>query len=149
MSTINDKSLGKFIRRVRKMRKLKQIDLARAIGRSNQYVCDLEKGRRGTRLSPEMAVMIADYLQVPLNQLISQHIHLAPITSTDKLNQIYRAVRHKSRAKRIMLALDGLISAIGVLKEEVEAKRVTPRAESTIFKASDILNDLKTALVVA
>ena len=149
MSAINDKSLGKFIRRVRKMRKLKQIDLARAIGRSNQYVCDLEKGRRGTRLSPEMAVLIADYLQVPLNQLISQHIHLAPITSTDKLNQIYRAVRHKSRAKRIMLALDGLILAIGVLKEEAEAKRVTPRAESTIFKAGDILNDLKTALVLA
>ena len=149
MSAINEKSLGKFIRRVRKMRKLKQVDLARAIGRSNQYVCDLEKGRRGTRLSPELAVIIADYLQVPLNQLVSQHIHLAPITSTDKLNQIYRAVRHKSRAKRIMLSLDALFLAVNELKEEADAKRVTPRAESTIFRVMDVLNDLKTDLVFA
>ena len=148
MTIPNDKDLGKFIRRIRKHRKLKQTDLARAIGRSNQYVCDLEKGRRGLRMSPELALTIADYLQVPLNQLISHHVELSPITNTDKLNQIYRAIRHKTRAKRIMLALEGLLNASDELKDEVLQKRVTPRGENIIFRVGSLVKDLQTALTM-
>ena len=148
MSAPDDKSLGKFIRRVRKARKIKGSQLARAIGKSNAYVCDLEKGRRGQNISPEMAMQIADYLQIDAAQLFAHHPNLAPVTNTSKLNQIYRAIRHKSRAKRILLSLEGLQKVVDELKDEVTAKQVTPRAESTILRGAGLLKDLQIALTV-
>lgn len=146
--TVNDKSLGKFIRRIRKHRKLKQTDVARAIGRTSAFVCDLEKGRRGANLSENVAMQLAEYLNVPYSQLISYHPKLAPTTNTDKLNQVYRAIRHKGRAKRIMLSLEGIQKVFSELLEEVNARKVTPRAENAIYKGSELAKELQNALTV-
>jgi hypothetical protein len=99
-------------------------------------------------MKPEMALTIAEYLNVPLNELLKHHIDLAPIKNKDKLNEIYRAVRHKHRAKRIMLSLEGLVEVMEELKEEVKTKRVIPRAENAINRGADLLKDLQTAFLV-
>jgi transcriptional regulator with XRE-family HTH domain len=146
MSSPDEKSLGKFIRRMRKHRKLKGVDLARALGKSPSYVCDLEKGRRGLRMSPEVAVQIAEYLNIPLHQITSRHTHLAPVTNTDKLHEVYRAMRHKGRAKRVLVALESLDIELESLLEDAAPSKVPPRVSGAIFKVAGLFKDLKIAL---
>jgi transcriptional regulator with XRE-family HTH domain len=148
MSTPDDKALGKYIRRVRKHRKLKAVDLARALGKSPSFVCDLEKGRRGLRLSPHIAVQISEYLNVPLKDITSRSFHLSPVTNTDKLNEIYRAMRHKGRAKRIIIALDAMKKEVSELKEDAQPGRLPPRVQDSIFRLAEVFADLQNALTV-
>jgi transcriptional regulator with XRE-family HTH domain len=62
--------LGTYLRDARKRRGLRLADVANAIGRTTQFVCDIEKGRRGGRwLQAQTVAMWAGYLEIPVSTI--------------------------------------------------------------------------------
>jgi transcriptional regulator with XRE-family HTH domain len=56
-------TLGDTIQAVRMCDEVSQVDLAKRVGLSRQYLCDIEKGRRP--VSPDLAVRLARALGYP------------------------------------------------------------------------------------
>lgn len=56
--------MGRFLREARRRRGHTQADVAAAIGRHPQYVSEVERGARGARMSPLVAVTWAHYLSL-------------------------------------------------------------------------------------
>lgn len=54
--------MGDWLRNARLQRRHTQKDVADAIGRGIQYVCDVEKGRRGHKMDPVIALLWCEYL---------------------------------------------------------------------------------------
>lgn len=106
--------LGKFIRNTRNIRKISQASLARAIGHSPAYVCDLEKGRRGTKISPLTAIKIANYLNVTI-ELMFENAGIGGDESAYEYADIVLRNIDAERGERIGRSLSTLREVAGQL----------------------------------
>jgi len=62
-------SFGRLIESTRLCDEISQVELARRVGVSRAYLCDIEKGRRS--VSPELAAHFAKELGYSVNQFVA------------------------------------------------------------------------------
>lgn len=67
----NVREMGRWLARARVQRGHRQQDVADAIGRSNRYVSDVERGYRGHRMDPVIALLWCDYLVLEPTQMFA------------------------------------------------------------------------------
>jgi len=63
--------MGRWLREARVSQNLTQTDVAAAIGRSAQYVCEVEYGKRGGRMDPVMGLLWCEYLSLDPAELFA------------------------------------------------------------------------------
>lgn len=49
---------GEYLRQLRECRSLRQVDIAKSLGVSSVYVCDIEKGRRNPPSADKLDVLV-------------------------------------------------------------------------------------------
>lgn len=107
--------LGEFLRRERIKRRMTLGDIAKAIGRSVSYVCDVESGRRGGSKMPEGVVALwADYLEIPIVEFATKQE--PPRARSARVGNYMRILRSRKRHERLILA-------VGDLKQLLVTKR--------------------------
>lgn len=123
--------LGKYLRVLRKERKLRLADVGRACNRSAAFICDLEKGLRGKRPRPEMLIQLAEYFQVPVTAMLEKGGLII-----DKENENYKlymkVTRNKVKSERIRLTF-------GVIHELLSELEVATVAVPPLRKMVDSL----------
>jgi len=110
--------LGNFLRSMRIKRGRKSSEVARALDKSVQYVCDIEMGRRGgSHLAFETACKWASYLNIPAASITKrQNINSKLDLNDDKARSYFRIVRNKTRATKLRVALSELSSTVARLR---------------------------------
>lgn len=62
-------TFGRLIESIRQCDEISQVELAKKVGVSRAYLCDIEKGRRS--VSPEIAAHFAKVLGYSVNQFVA------------------------------------------------------------------------------
>ena len=62
-------SFGRLVEATRVCDEISQVELAKRVGVSRAYICDIEKGRRS--VSPELAAQFAKELGYSVNQFVA------------------------------------------------------------------------------
>jgi transcriptional regulator with XRE-family HTH domain len=120
--------LGKYIRTLRKERRLKLVDVGRACNRSAAFICDIEKGVRGKRPNPEMLIQLAEYFNVPVTSMLEKG-GLVVEEKSESYKLYLKVTRNKVKSMRIVNAftvINELIMELEtVVVEYPAARRVT------------------------
>lgn len=111
--------LGKFIRALRKDRKLKLADVGRGVGRSAAYICDVEKGVRGIRPNPIFLVKLADYFEVPVTTMLEKGGIVI-----DEDNENYKMYLKITRSKTRSELMNQRFTVLFELLDELETATV-------------------------
>jgi transcriptional regulator with XRE-family HTH domain len=135
-------ALGKYIRSLRKERKLRLADVGRAVNRSAAFICDLEKGVRGKRPNPEMLIQLAEYFQVPATMMLQKG---GLVTNPDNQNfQLYlKATRNKVKSALINERFSTLFE---LLMELESATLNTPPLRKLVDSTITTVRELQQAL---
>ena len=116
---------GSWVRKLRKQRGYSQKQLGMAVGKSHSWICELEKGRRGIRMSdPQFYIALAEYLNVPLNTVLDA-ANIPKNKKDIRYHAVYKMVRNRSIAQRIINitnALESTSKAINVETTDYGAK---------------------------
>ena len=134
-----DNTFGRYLKRVRVARHLKQKDVGAAIGKSTAYICDLEKGRRGVvgSINPLILIQLADYLNVPVSEIL----YRAGVIDKEleaRYGQYYKILRSKIRAQRVGKCLESC-------KNDVE--RLIIVTNGTGGEVGELLNVLQSRIL--
>lgn len=138
----SEKELGRFIKRARKARNLKLRQVADAIGKSPQYICDIEKGRRGQNMHPLLAVKLAEFLNVPIAAILNRAGVIIDENEV-KYKQILRLTRNNLQSTRILNTFSNAYDAIERLKTLTE---VGSPAKKLVQTLGDLVRELDSAL---
>lgn len=137
--------LGRFLKKARKARRLRLRHVAAAIGKSIAYMSDLENGRRGKNLNPNLAVQLAEFLNVPVTTLFTLS-GVTDIPTAEKAADYLKLVRNKERASRLADAIDVATETALLLCEmadDVGVPSIKQLAEKLIVSIHDIEIALK------
>ena len=104
----NYRYFGSWVRQLRLKRGYSQRQVALAVGKSTSWVCELEKGRRGVRIQdPEFYIALAEYMNVPLGAVLDA-ANIPKTKEDQRHHSVYRMVRNRSIAQRIVKTIDEL-----------------------------------------
>jgi transcriptional regulator with XRE-family HTH domain len=134
--------LGDFVRRIRLERKYQITFVAKACGVSQQYVCDVEHGRRGQKMEASLAARLAACLDVPVHDIISRLDKLSE-KEMQAYSAYYRVLRSSVRATRVF----NLMRTLKDHAARVRIARMSGREADKALQAFEItLNELDKTL---
>ncbi len=135
-------NLGTFLRSIRKKRGYKSSEVARALNKSVQYVCDIEMGRRGgSHLAPESIVAWANYLNIPISSITKrQNIDSRLDMLDEKARSYFRIVRNKARAAKLREGMSELSRIVAGMRDgSIDTGVGIDGLEKTIVKIAQSL----------
>lgn len=135
--------LGKYIRALRKERRLKLADVGRACSRSAAFICDIEKGVRGSRPNPEMLIKLAEYFNVPVTAMLEKGGIIV-----DEKSESYRLYLKVTRNKVKSLRIVNTLGTINEILMELETVVVSqPAARGLTNSLMNSMRELESAIL--
>lgn len=135
--------LGKYIRTLRKERKLKLIDVGRACHRSAAFICDIEKGVRGKRPNPEMLIQLAEYFNVPITAMLEKG-GLVVDQKSESYKLYLKVTRNKVKSMRIVNSFETINELIMELETAVVGY---PAARGLTNSLMNSIRELESAIL--
>jgi transcriptional regulator with XRE-family HTH domain len=126
--------LGKYIRVLRKERRLKLADVGRACNRSAAFICDIEKGVRGKRPNPEMLIQLAEYFNVPITAMLEKG-GLVVDEKSENYKLYLKVTRNKVKSKRIVDGFSTINEVIMELETVVVSQPVARRLTNSLMNS--------------
>ena len=135
--------LGRYIRALRKERKLKLSDVGRATKRSAAFICDVEKGVRGTRPNPVFLVKLAEFFDVPAETMMEKGGIVI-----DEKNENYQLFMKVTRSKVKGELMRQRFDTLFELLDELESATVNiAPARRLVEKTINAGRELKSAIL--
>jgi len=146
-------AVGAFLKEARLRRRYTLASVARALGRSPAWVCDVESGRRGgSHLSPTIISDWAGYLNIPVAS-IAEKQRLAEDTLLDRTSaaskrylEYYKILRSRTRSIGMYNAINELKGVVNESQESLtleKAQALLERVEKSVVKISSCLQYTK------
>lgn len=90
--------LGKYLRKLRKSRKLPLKTVASYTGKTVSYISDIELGRRGTdRLNTELLIKLATFFDVPVTIMLEKSGYEV-VAGSMQYKEMVKVLRNKTKA---------------------------------------------------
>lgn len=128
-------NFGAYIRKLREAKRMTQADAARAFGISQQYLNDIEAGRRNFKKEPALSFLkrISAVYDHPLTSLIdnTEFFHYEKTIVLDLFTDFEPALEALASKLRDM---------------SMEARQYTPEMETMVAEANGLLRLLKDAI---
>lgn len=138
--------LGKLLSRARKAKNYRQRDVAKFVGKSVAYICDIEKGVRGTKGANHlMLIKWAEFLQLPITLVLTKAGHEFDENS-ERFKAFSRVTRNKIKTKRMIDSID----TIRELLRELERNTAGDAPLRKIVKSlAETVKELESSIMYA
>ena|SRR5690349_19033389 len=135
---------GKILRSYRIKKNLTQQDVGNAIGRTHSFVCELEKGKRGSKRDPILIVKLSEYLEIPIGLLLDAS-NLNINENSEEFKKYLKITRNKVKSKRVA---DGFRSVKELIEGLLAAETLLTEDRRAVQKIGQIVAEIDGALTL-